>query len=179
MPDTVTLRPVREDDLPLIERLCLDPAEAGPFQWFGWFAARHLRQRWEANEFLDENGGQLMVCRSEDTLGFVSWRRQPTGPACHCWDIGITLAPHARGHGHGGQAQRLLVDYLFRTTLVNRVSAETDVANHAEQRALEKAGFTREGVLRGYQYRDGEWRDLVLYAVVRSEWRPVTDGDAR
>jgi RimJ/RimL family protein N-acetyltransferase len=177
--DTVTLRPVREDDLPLLERLHLEPGESGPFQWFGWSPPGRLRRAWEATGLLDDNQGQLTVCRGQEAIGFVSWRRQQTGPVSHCWDTGITLAPGARGHGLGTQAQRLLVDYLLRTTLVNRVTAETDVANHAEQRALEKAGFTKEGVLRGHQFRDGQWRDLVLYSVLRSEWQPVDDGVAR
>jgi aminoglycoside 6'-N-acetyltransferase len=37
---------------------------------------------------------------------------------------------------------------------------------------LERAGFLREGIVRGAQYRGGSWHDLVLYARVRA------DGDA-
>jgi RimJ/RimL family protein N-acetyltransferase len=72
-----------------------------------------------------------------------------------------------RGQGFGSQAQRLLADYLFATTAVNRIEAGTDVENLIEQRSLEKAGFIREGVLRGAQYRAGAWHDLVVYSVVR------------
>ncbi|MFB9895158.1 GNAT family N-acetyltransferase [Planobispora takensis] len=39
----------------------------------------------------------------------------------------------------------------------------------AEQRALKKAGFTREGVLRGAGFRAGEWHDGVLYSFLRSD----------
>ena len=41
--------------------------------------------------------------------------------------------------------------------------------NLAEQRALERAGFTREGGLRHAQFRDGEFRDLVLYSRLRGD----------
>ena len=37
--DQVTLRPVGEDDLPIMEKLTWDPAVAGEFARFGWFAA--------------------------------------------------------------------------------------------------------------------------------------------
>ena len=50
-----------------------------------------------------------------------------------------------------------------------RIEAHTDVENIAEQRALEKAGFTREGVLRGVVFRDGRWRDSLSYAVLRDD----------
>ena len=41
--------------------------------------------------------------------------------------------------------------------------------NLAEQRALEKAGFTREGILRGTTFRQGRWHDMVIYSVLRDE----------
>ena len=69
-----------------------------------------------------------------------------------------------------------LVVYLFATTAVNRVEAATDLENTAEQRSLEKAGFRREGVLRGSQFRGGSYHDLVYYAVLRDEVE-ATSGD--
>jgi RimJ/RimL family protein N-acetyltransferase len=39
----------------------------------------------------------------------------------------------------------------------------------AEQRSLEKAGFTREGVLRGFEYRLGRRYDLATYGKLRGE----------
>lgn len=82
--------------------------------------------------------------------------------------IGIWLRPTARGHG--ADAQHVLADLFFRHTTVNRVDAGTDVSNVAEQRALTKAGFTREGTTRGAQRRDGSYRDCILYSVLRHEW---------
>jgi RimJ/RimL family protein N-acetyltransferase len=85
------------------------------------------------------------------------------------WNIGISLIPEARGQGYGPIAQQLLADYLFDTTDANRVEAQTDVENAAEQRALEKAGFVREGAARGSQYRAGRYHDLITYARLRSD----------
>lgn len=81
----------------------------------------------------------------------------------------IALTPGARGRGAGTRAQRLLVEYLFAHTPANRIQAETDVDNLAEQRALEKAGFAREGVMRGWSFLGGRYRDEVLYAVLRGD----------
>ena len=36
-------------------------------------------------------------------------------------------------------------------------------------RALEKAGFTREGALRKSQWRNGDWRDMLMYSKLRGE----------
>ena len=117
-------------------------------------------------------GGQLVVTGVDDVpVGSVSWRPVPYGPspASQALDIGISLRPHARGLGHGARAQRLLADYLFATTPVHRVQASTDVENAAEQAALRRAGFTCEGVLRGAQWRAGGYRDLQLWARLRTD----------
>ncbi len=86
------------------------------------------------------------------------------------------MAPEFRGRGYGSAAQRLLVRYLFAHTQVNRVQAETEITNIAEQRALENAGFTREGVKRGATFRVGRWHDEVVYSVLRAEVKHDADG---
>jgi RimJ/RimL family protein N-acetyltransferase len=53
--------------------------------------------------------------------------------------------------------------------MVERLEASTDVGNLAEQRALERAGFTSEGTLRHAQFRDGEFHDMVLYSRLRGD----------
>jgi RimJ/RimL family protein N-acetyltransferase len=122
---------------------------------------------------LNDHNGMLLVERIEDgvAIGTVSWHRVRYGPNPESdgWMFGIDLITEARGQGYGTEAQRLIAKYLFETTPMHRVEASTDVDNIAEQRALEKAGFTREGVNRGAQWRAGAWHDLVLYAKVRED----------
>jgi RimJ/RimL family protein N-acetyltransferase len=84
-----------------------------------------------------------------------------------CYEIGLALLPEHRGHGLGTAAQRLLVDYLFEFTAVHRLEALTSTENFAEQKALERAGFQREGVTREVIFHRGAWRDLVIYALLR------------
>lgn len=121
----------------------------------------------------NEVNGMLVVERIDDgaPIGTVGWHQVRYGPNVEsaAWNIGIELIPSARGRGYGAEAQRLLAGYLFETTGINRVEASTDVENLAEQRALEKAGFRREGVVRGAQFRAGSHRDLVTYARLRSD----------
>lgn len=145
----------------------------------------HLRQPDVAGEF--NSFGDLIHDRVDHTalgvqrviavlddgtpVASLSWFGIPHGPNQRsvAWNIGITVVPEHRRRGHGAQAQRLLARHLFATTAANRVEADTDVDNVAEQRALERAGFRREGILRQAQYRGGRWHDLVLYSVLRSD----------
>ncbi|HET9142038.1 GNAT family N-acetyltransferase [Actinophytocola sp.] len=114
----------------------------------------------------------LTVLDEDDTpVGGVSWNVVSYGGTLGClaWNIGIGLVPEARGRGVGSRVQRLLAEYLFASTELDRVEACTDVDNVAEQRSLEKAGFTREGLLRGAQLRAGQRRDVVQYGILRGD----------
>ncbi|MFG2500303.1 GNAT family N-acetyltransferase [Streptomyces sp. NPDC048441] len=169
-----SLRPVREDDLPLLDRFLTDPEACGEFQWQGWRDPHTFRRRFADDGMLGADKGMLMVVSGTDeTLGFVAWRSVVAFRTSHYWNVGIQLLPEARGRGIGTEAQRLLVRYLFAHTPVMRIEADTETGNIAEQRSLEKAGFTSEGVSRSVTFRDGEWRDGVRYGVLRGDagWR--------
>lgn len=154
----------------VIERLLDDPTSTGEFAWFGWHADPHrFRRKWAEDGLLSQDGGFLMIVREQDRLGLVNWRHRSGTPYGFRWEIGIALVPEARGHGYGTLAQRMLVSYLFAHTPVHRIEASTEADNVAEQRSLEKAGFRREGVLRGVGWRDGAWRDGMMYSVLRTD----------
>ena len=165
----VELRPVAESDLPIIYRLTNDPDATGEHEWFGWQDRWRYHRSWEQNGLLDDDGGMLMVRRGDEILGFVAWRKRVTARTSFCWNMGIALLPEARGRGYGTDAQRQLVRYLFAHTQVNRIEAGTNVDNIAEQRALEKLGFTREGITRGAAFQGGRWQDGVIYSVLRAD----------
>ena len=169
MDGQVTLRPVHEDDLPWLASLRDGPTATGPHEWHGWSDLRRESRQWDESGLLGDHGGTLIVMYGADRVGSVSWRRVQTGPTAFNWAIGIGMAAQFRGRGYGTAAQRLLVRYLFAHTQVNRVEATTEITNLAEQRALEKAGFTREGIMRGTTFRQGRWHDQIIYSVLRDE----------
>jgi RimJ/RimL family protein N-acetyltransferase len=119
---------------------------------------------------LDGTGG-MVVCENGVAVGSVSWHHQQWGPTqgSRCLMIGISLLSHATGRGIGTRAQRALAEQIFLHTRINRVEAATEATNLAEQRSLEKAGFTREGVIRQSMWRRGRFHDSVLYSILRDE----------
>jgi len=167
----LTLRAFREEDLGFLDRVCADPAALGEFEWFGFRDVRTWRRRWEKDGFIGPDSTALAVVSADgEVIGTASWKAVSRGgsPGA-CYEIGLALLPEHRGHGLGTAAQQLLVDHLFRFTTVHRLEAGTDADNVAEQKALERIGFTREGVLREVAFRDGSWRDTVIYALLRRD----------
>jgi ribosomal-protein-alanine N-acetyltransferase len=71
--------------------------------------------------------------------------------------------PHAR-QGYMTSAVRLTVDFAFRHLGLHRVEASCLPHNTASIGLLEKCGFEREGLARGYLKIAGEWRDHLLFA---------------
>lgn len=161
---TVLLRPELAEDLPVLT------GGDSPFDDFG----PHMVHREVLPARLDGDGALVIVSKEGEVAGRLSWHYNHWGPnaASRCPMIGIWLTPAARGRGIGRVAQRELAVLFFRHTSANRVEAHTDVENVAEQRALEAAGFTREGTIRGAQWRDGAYRDGYLYSVLRSDLVP-------
>ncbi len=161
----IRLRPVdAQRDTPLLERLA-DPSVAGPFNHFPETDGAPLRVALPG-------AGRVIVELADGTaIGDLTWFGVPYGPTrpSLAWRIGITILPEHRNQGHGARAQRLLAERLLETTPSHRVEADTSVDNMAEQKALERAGFLREGVIRGSQLRNGEWGDQVMYGFTRAE----------
>ena len=169
----VRLRDVTLADADLLDTWAADPALQGGFNDFGMPPEPTPREALEKGPLRNERNGLLIVERVSDgvPIGSVSWHRVTYGPNAEsaAWNVGIDLIPDARGQGFGSEAQRLLATWLFEHTDVHRVEASTDIENVAEQRALEKAGFTREGIARGAQFRAGRQRDLVTFARLRDD----------
>jgi ribosomal-protein-alanine N-acetyltransferase len=167
----VTLRAFREDDLPFLDRLCTDPQALGDFEWPGFVDVRARRRRWEKDGFIGAESAALAIVVPGDVVaGIASWAaRDRGGTPGACYEIGLALLPEHRGHGLGTATQRLLADYLFSYTAAHRLEALTNASNIAEQKALERAGFRREGVLRGVGFRHGAWQDAVIYSMLRDE----------
>jgi RimJ/RimL family protein N-acetyltransferase len=162
-------------DADLLDAWSRSPEAKGEFNDFGLPPEDQapIREALSIGPLRNERNGQLIIERVADgqPIGTVGWHEVHYGPPpkSRAWNIGISLIPEARGQGYGGIAQLLLADYLFETTDANRVEASTDVDNLAEQRALEKAGFSREGIQRGAQFRAGAHHDLITYARLRND----------
>ena len=83
-------------------------------------------------------------------------------------EIGYWLLPHARGRGVATQIARLLAEHSFSLG-VQRVEAYVNVGNEASERVLERAGYTREGVVRSLPKPDGTRVDKTLYSLLPGE----------
>ncbi|MGZ0146770.1 GNAT family N-acetyltransferase [Kribbella sp. WER1] len=82
----------------------------------------------------------------------------------------ILIGPAGQNRGLGTEATRLIVGYGIEELGLHRISLGVYTFNPRAQRAYEKAGFKKEGVLRDALLWDGEWVDEIVMSVLATEW---------
>lgn len=67
-----------------------------------------------------------------------------------------------------------MLRYAFETLQANSVVLRTDIRNLKSQKAIERLGAHRDGILRQDALRkDGTVRDTVMYSIVKEEWQGI------
>jgi RimJ/RimL family protein N-acetyltransferase len=171
--DRVRLRDVTLADAERFDELMRLEHAGGGYNDFGRPPRPVDREALRRGALRDDHNGVFLIERLADgeIVGTIGYRRTQYGPNAEsaAMMIGIELLAEARGRGYGAEAQHQMADWLFAHTAVNRVEAATDADNLPEQRSLEKAGFVRDGLIRGSQYRAGGYHDLVFYGRLRTD----------
>ena len=168
--DGIVLRPWREDDLAALTAACQDAEIARwlpmvPSPYSEDDGRRYLEQarlNWE----LGDAYNFAVVDESGRLLGSIAMRILRFGVG----HIGYWMAAEARGRGLTTEALRALSRWAIEKLGLGRVELVTDPDNIASQRVAEKAGFTREGILRLILVnRDGSRRDGVMFSLLPDE----------
>ena len=82
---------------------------------------------------------------------------------------GYAVAPRSRARGVAGQALTALTRFAWSLPELHRIELYIEPWNVASQRAAERAGYDREGLLRSHQEINGQRVDMFLYAAIRPE----------
>ena len=82
----------------------------------------------------------------------------------HSAEFGYWLAQSYRGRGLMPRVICTFTDYAFQRLHIHRLYATPFTSNHASHRALEKAGFQHEGLLRHHHCKRGAYLDAMIYA---------------
>lgn len=68
----------------------------------------------------------------------------------------------------------LLLKYCFEEMELNRVQIKTGHENFQSQKAIERLGATKEGILRNHMIRkEGKIRHTVMYSIIKEEWQDI------
>lgn len=125
---------------------------------------------------LDTNalGGlqSFIIRQTADEAVIGMTRFHSISPADKWLEIGHTwYTPAVWGKAHNKECKLLLLQYVFETLRFNRAQFRVAGQNIRSQKAVEKIGGVKEGVLRKAGYRpDGSLRDTVIFSIIDDEW---------
>jgi ribosomal-protein-alanine N-acetyltransferase len=85
--------------------------------------------------------------------------------------IGYWMGERHAGQGYMQDTIRVLLDHAFGTMRLHRIEAACIPTNKRSIHVLEKAGFSREGLLRSYLRINGAWQDHYIYSLIADEHR--------
>lgn len=76
-----------------------------------------------------------------------------------------------RGNGYGKEAMNLMIQFAFNELNLHRIQLTVFAYNDVAIKLYETLGFKKEGSYREFIERDGQRYDMLLYGLLREEWR--------
>jgi [ribosomal protein S5]-alanine N-acetyltransferase len=168
----VAIQPYRIEDAELLAEGVRDP-DVARFAFVRWGEREQIVERIDTTWPEGARAGRIANFSIRDSttdelLGhFVIFGVRRDAQRC---EVGYWLLPAARGRHAASRAVALVCAWAFGELGMQRVQAAAAVDNAASLKTLERAGFTREGVMRSFiPTDDGGRDDYVLYSRLSSD----------
>ncbi len=168
---TLTLRYATAEDAPRLLELASDEAVT---RWFSWGPYETVDQpeayiaglegKRESGELLDF----LVVHPEAGPIGVTGLSELAVRDRRAT--VGTWFGRDWWGSGVNRESKAMITALAFRHLGLDRLTAWANTRNGRSQVALERVGFRREGVLRGWHRHGDDVHDVVVFGMVRGEW---------
>lgn len=174
--EIVMLRPMTKDDVEGIYACCQDERI--------WTHMLHTLQTREDVQAYVEQALANREAGTENTFVIVLRATNEIVGSTRFFDIATTHKRLELGHtwlhpsvwrtNVNTECKYLLLSYCFEQLQYQRVQIKTGHENNQSQKAIERIGAKKEGLLRNHMIRpNGKVRHTVMYSVVQGEWPEV------
>ena len=172
--ERVRLRGMEKEDLPMFVRWFNDPEVRRNLDIVQPLSMGQ-EEKWYAdilNRPAEEHPLCIEIKQGEDwifigNLGFLRIDHHDRSA-----EIGIAIGEKQYWNkGYGTEAMRLLVDHGFENLNFNRLYLHVYETNPSGKRSYEKAGFSVNGRLREARFLEGEYVDVFIMSILKSEWK--------
>ncbi len=128
--------------------------------------------QWFNRVKLDKSRSLLIVQEEETPIGYIQFSNvEPGGVA----DWGFYARPNAE-KGNGKKLGTVALEYAFGNLELHKVCGQAIVSNHASIRFHERLGFKREAELREQKRIGSEYKTLICFGLLASEWTQIKKG---
>lgn len=177
----VRLRPLVEEDIPLLTRWLFDPEilhwlqlSEDPAELRTEEAVRERFERMQADPFTETWRIDAVEGRPVGQIELVDIHPLQRRAEMHL----LVGEKDTWGRGYGTRAVRRLLGHAFEDLRLRRVSTMADADNTRVIRLFERCGFEREGLLRRHRLRHGQPVDMVIVGILEEDYRVSDDRSA-
>ena len=171
-PQRLTLRPLVPADAAALFEIFSDPRVMQYWNTPPWASIAC------AQAFIDEDrraraAGELVrfgIFLKESNVLIGKCMLFDHSPSSRRAEIGFGIAASYWGAGYIQEASAALIEHGFNAMNLNRIEAEIDPQNIGSAKALERMGFSLEGLLRERWIVDGIVSDSAFYGLLRQDW---------
>jgi len=162
------LKKIGPDDMDFVLNCTNCPQAAGGFMSQEKLTREKFQERMASHFYWNDRARAYTIgTREGERIGLIRYWEKPADSRTALVSLQICL-PEWRRQGYGTEAQIVLVKRLFDCCRYVQVEMHTDQGNVAQQRCLDKLGFT---FLDSEVYSDlGQERSGKLYRLTRSEY---------
>ena len=130
------------------------------------------RERWrgriERSGAWDDHYFHLAIDLDGELVGDLQVRHCQQAMPPGALELGLEIDPVKQGQGIGTQVLKLAVEKFFADG-AHRISGSTELSSIGMVRAFEKAGWIKEGIMRGLFNEDAVLRDYVTYSILKTD----------
>jgi ribosomal-protein-alanine N-acetyltransferase len=177
------LFPILESERLILRKLTADDTEALFAIWSDDRVTKHMdissfqdpREAFEVIQQMNDLAEKGMATRGGlesketgaliGTCGINEWSKGHDRAS-----IGYELAVDSWRQGYMTEVLEVLLSYAFHKGNLNRVEALVEPENEGSIKVLQKMGFQKEGLLRGYEFSKGRYIDLYMFSLLRNEY---------
>jgi putative acetyltransferase len=166
-PMTISIRRAEPSDYPAYQQIFVGPRVI----WGTLQLPFPTAERWRKVLAEPAEGSfDLVACVDGEVVGQIYLGTHPNRPRRrHAGQIGMAVRDDWQGKGVGAALMQAAVDLADRWLNLSRLELEVYTDNEPAVRLYKKFGFTIEGTLTRYAYRDGQFVDVYVMARLRTE----------
>lgn len=156
-------------------------AQESNIEVFPWLSWCHSDYSFKEAQAWSESRKKLFEQEKEFEFVIVDHEDRFLGGCClnqinlvdRMANLGYWVRTSATGRGVATQAVKLLAEFAFSRTNLERLEIICAINNKASQQVAQNVGAVKEGILRERLFLHGEAHDATIYSILRSEWRDV------
>ena len=169
--ERLELRQTRKEDLPRIFEGLSHP-EVIQFYGISYKTQEEAKAQLEFYDdvWRSETGifWAITLLGEKELIGAVGYNNYM--PEVQKAEFALWMLPDYMGQGIGSEASAKVIQYGFSTLDLHRIEALIETPNQGIKKLLQKFNFKHEGTLRETEYKNDQYIDLEMYALLKREY---------